>query len=90
MHILSHAHLTPYFILLFVPIFILTILIYIYIYIYIYSLVLCFIVLLPFMLFLFYFFILFLHFPLSGPVLTYISLLIIPCMIVYVTNNKEP
>ncbi len=26
----------------------------------------------------------------SGPVLTYISLLIIPCMIVYVTNNKEP
>ncbi len=25
-----------------------------------------------------------------GPVLTYISLLIIPCMIVYVTNNKEP
>ncbi len=49
--------------------------------IFIYSLVLCFIVL-----FLFYF----LHFPLSGPVLTYISLLIIPCMIVYVTNNKEP
>ncbi len=44
-------------------------------YIYIYSLVLCFI---------------FLHCPLSGPVLTYISLLIIPCMIVYVTNNKEP
>ncbi len=32
----------------------------------------------------------FLHCPLSGPVLTYISLLIIPCMIVYVTNNKEP
>ncbi len=57
---------------------------YLYIYIYIYSLVLCFIVLLL-MLFLF-----FLHFPLSGPVPTYISLLIIPCMIVYVTNNKEP
>ncbi len=40
----------------------------------------------------FYFIYLFyvLHFPLSGPVLTYISLLIIPCMIVYVTNNKEP
>ncbi len=58
--------------------------IYIYIYIYIYSLVLCFIA--------FYFFVyfFFLHFPLSGPVLTYISLLIIPCMIVYVTNNKEP
>ncbi len=35
-------------------------------------------------------YIFFLHFPLSGPVLTYISLLIIPCMIVYVTNNKEP
>ncbi len=33
---------------------------------------------------------LFFYFPLSGPVLTYISLLIIPCMIVYVTNNKEP
>ncbi len=49
------------------------------------------------MLFLFYFisyyyyyYLFFLHFPLSGPVLTYISLLIIPCMIVYVTNNKEP
>ncbi len=48
-------------------------------YIYISSLVLCII---------FYF--IFLHCPLSGPVLTYISLLIIPCMIVYVTNNKEP
>ncbi len=32
----------------------------------------------------------FLHCPLSGPVLTYISLLIIPCMIVYVTNKQEP
>ncbi len=43
--------------------------------------------------FIFYFIIIilfFLHFPLSGPVPTYISLLIIPCMIVYVTNNKEP
>ncbi len=48
-------------------------------YIYIYSPVLCFI---------FYF--IFLHCPLSGPVLTYISLLIIPCMIVYVTNKQEP
>ncbi len=38
--------------------------------------------------FIFYF--IFLLCPLSGPVLTYISLLIIPCMIVYVTNNKEP
>ncbi len=35
-------------------------------------------------------FFIFLHCPLSGPVLTYISRLIIPCMIVYVTNNKEP
>ncbi len=41
-------------------------------YIYIYSLVLCFI---------------FLHCPLSGPVLTYISLLIISCIIEYVTNK---
>ncbi len=32
----------------------------------------------------------FLHCPLSGPVLTSISLLIIPCMIVYVTNKREP
>ncbi len=38
----------------------------------------------------FHFLFYFLHCPLSGPVLTYISLLIIPCMIVYVTNNKEP
>ncbi len=35
-------------------------------------------------------FLFFLHCPLSGPVLTYISLLIIPCMIVYVTNKREP
>ncbi len=66
---------------------------YIYIYIYIYSLVLCFIVLLLmlfFFLFYYYYYYFFLHFPLSGPVPTYISLLIIPCMIVYVTNNKEP
>ncbi len=91
LHILLHstlyliAHLTPYFISLFVSYFILTI------FIYIYSLVFCFIVFIAFMLFLFYFiFLFFLHFPLSGPVLTNISLLIIPCMIVYVTNNKEP
>ncbi len=37
-----------------------------------------------------FFFIFFLHCPLSGPVLTSISLLIIPCMIVYVTNKQEP
>ncbi len=59
-----------------------------HLYLYIYSLVLCFIVVLLFFVFFIYF--IFLHFPLSGPVLTYISLLIIPCMIVYVTNNKEP
>ncbi len=35
-------------------------------------------------------FLFFLHCPLSGPVLTSISLLIIPCMIVYVTNKREP
>ncbi len=46
-----------------------------------------------YVIFIFYFIIIiffFLHFPLSGPVPTYISLLIIPCMIVYVTNNIEP
>ncbi len=48
-----------------------------YIYIYIFSCVM-------------FIYLFFLHFPLSGPVLSYISLLIIPCMIVYVTNNKEP
>ncbi len=42
-------------------------------YIYIYYLVLCFI---------------FLHCPLSGPVLIYISLLIISCIIEYVTNKR--
>ncbi len=86
------AHLT-HFILLFVPFFILTY-IYIYIYIYIYSLVLCFICFIAYFYFIFYFIIIIILFffalPLSGPVLTYISLLIIPCMIVYVTNNKEP
>ncbi len=53
-------------------------------YIYIYALVWC------------YFYIIFysLHCPLSGPDLIYISLLIIPCIIYYVTNketlNLEP
>ncbi len=72
--ILFHCTLYSLFIFIFFNFFYLTLT-----YIYIYSLVLCFI---------FYF--TFLHCPLSGPVLTYISLLIIPCMIVYVTNNKEP
>ncbi len=81
------AHLT-HCILLFVPFFILT-------YIYIFSCVMfhCFIAYVIFILFsilLLLLIFIFLHFPLSGPVLTYISLLIIPCMIVYVTNNKEP
>ncbi len=53
-----------------------------HLYLYIFSCVMC----QCFIFYVFYFF----HFPLSGPVLTYISLLIIPCMIVYVTNNKEP
>ncbi len=62
------------------------------IFIYIFSCVMfhCFI---AYVIFIFYFIIIilfFLHCPLSGPVPTYISLLIIPCMIVYVTNNKEP
>ncbi len=77
------AHLTPFlfyylFLFSFSPIFI-----------YIFSCVMfhCFIAF--YVIFYFVYFI-FLHFPLSGPVLTYISLLIIPCMIVYVTNNKEP
>ncbi len=52
-------------------------------YIYIYSLVLCFI-----------FIFILLHCPLSGPVLIYISLLIISCIIAYMTNkitlNLEP
>ncbi len=68
--------------------------IYIYIYIYIYSCV----VLLLYNLILILFFIFYLyyslHCPLSGPDLTYISLLIIPCIIYHVTNketlNLEP
>ncbi len=57
---------------------------FIYFFTYIYALVWC------------YFYIIFysLHCPLSGPDLTYISLLIIPCIIYYVTNketlNLEP
>ncbi len=50
----------------------------------------CFIAYVIFIFYLIIIIIIFLHFPLSGPVPTYISLLIIPCMIVYVTNNKEP
>ncbi len=86
LHILSHCTSYTFY-------FIICSLFHSHLYLYIYSLVLCFIVLLL-MLFLFSILLLllyfFLHFPLSGPVPTYISLLIIPCMIVYVTNNKEP
>ncbi len=62
-----------------------------WVYIYIYIL-LCYVSLFYCFLFFFVFFyiLFFLHFPLSRPVLTYISLLIIPCMIEYGTNNKEP
>ncbi len=68
----------------------------IYIYIYIYSCVVLLLynkILTLFFIFLFYFFYS-LHCPLSGPDLTYISLLIIPCIIYHVTNketlNLEP
>ncbi len=44
---------------------------FLYLYLYIYALVLCY----------FYYIFIFLHCPLSGPVLIYISLLIIPCII---------
>ncbi len=86
LHILSHCTSYTFY-------FIICSLFHSHLYLYIYSLVLCFIVLLLMLflcsiLFLFLFY--FLHFPLSRPVPTYISLLIIPCMIVYVTNNKEP
>ncbi len=89
LHILSHCTSYSFY-------FIICSLFHSHLYLYIYSLVLCFIVfiayviLILFSILLLLLFLFFLHFPLSGPVLTYISLLIIPCMIVYVTNNKEP
>ncbi len=94
LHILLHctlyliAHLTPYFISLFVSYLILTI----FVYIYTLSCFLfhSFLLLLCYFYFIIMFYFSFLHFPLSGPVPTNISLPIIPCMIVYVTNNKEP
>ncbi len=95
LHILLHctlyliAHLTPYFISLFVSYLILTIFVYIYtlscFLFHSFLLLLCY-----FFYFIIMFYFSFLHFPLSGPVPTNISLPIIPCMIVYVTNNKEP
>ncbi len=87
LHILSHCTSYSFY-------FIICSLFHSHLYLYIYSLVLCFIVFIAYV-FLFYFlsyyyYSFFLHFPLSGPVLSYISLRIIPCMIMYVTNNKEP
>ncbi len=73
------AHFSSLHILLLILFYFLLIFYLIPTYIYIYSPVLCSI-----------FYLIFLHCPLSGPVLTYISLLIIPCMIVYVTNKQEP
>ncbi len=59
-------------------------------YIYIYALVWCY----SYIIFVIFFFYYSLHCPLSGPDLTYISLLIIPCIIYHVTNketlNLEP
>ncbi len=63
---------------------------YLYIYIYIYSCVVLLLYNLILTLFFILFFIFFysLHCPLSGPDLTYISLLIIPCIIYHVTNKE--
>ncbi len=61
---------------IFIPLHILLLFIFFY---HIYALVLCY--------FLYFYFIL-LHCPLSGPDLIYISLLIIPCIIYYVTNKQ--
>ncbi len=92
LHILSHCTSYSFY-------FIICSLFHSHLYLYIYSLVLCSLFYcLCYFYFIFYFIIIiiiyfyfyFLQFSLSGPVLTYISLLIIPCMIVYVTNNKEP
>ncbi len=68
----SIAHFTSYFFF------------YLYIYIYIYSCVVLLLYNLMLILFIFYS----LHCPLSGPDLTYISLLIIPCIIYHVTNKE--
>ncbi len=83
-NLFAHSSCTSLFILLlikstvyciahFTPYFFLLFVFYFDLYLYIYSLVLCFT---------------FLHCPLSGPVLIYISLLIISCIIEYVTNKR--
>ncbi len=63
------------------------VLFYLYIYIYIYIYICSCVVLLLYNVFFFFFFYS-LHCPLSGPDLTYISLLIIPCIIYHVTNKE--
>ncbi len=71
----STVYCIAHFILLHILLLIFSIYFYfIFTYIYIYSLVLC---------------LIFLHCPLNGPVLIYISLLIISCIIEYVTNKKN-
>ncbi len=71
-HLICFALFILLHILLFISLF------YLYIYIYIYALVLCY----------FYLICILLRCPLSGPDLIYISLLIIPCIIYYVTNKE--
>ncbi len=85
LHILSHCTFYTFY-------FIICSLFHSHLYLYIFSCVMfhCFIAYVIFILYFIIIMFFFLHFPLSGPVPTYISLLIIPCMIVYVTNNKEP
>ncbi len=82
LHILSHCTFYSLHILLLILFYYLFLFLFLFSPIFIYIL-LCYVSL-------FYFLFYFLHCPFSGPVLTYISLLIIHCMIVYVTNNKEP
>ncbi len=94
LHILLFYCFALFFILLHILLFI-SFFTYIYIYIYIYALVWCYFYIIC-LYYYYYIYIFFnsLHCPLSGPDLTYISLLIIPCIIYHVTNketlNLEP
>ncbi len=83
LHILLFYCFALFFILLHILLFI-SFFTYIYIYIYIY---ICSCVVLLLYIYI-YFFFNSLHCPLSGPDLTYISLLIIPCIIYHVTNKE--
>ncbi len=89
LHILLFYCFALFFILLHILLLISFFFTYIYIYIYIYS---CVVLLLYNLILTLFFYSL--HCPLSGPDLTYISLLIIPCIIYHVTNketlNLEP